>query len=126
MWLYHSLLVLDVLGGDSVESSSALARDDPGVDLESISLLVLADKLQLLKLLETPSDGLGANGSVRLRGAVSALESTIDVGQEADAGVRAEVDLAGKGGDFDVDPVIVEGSEFVAYVRKEVRGPLLT
>lgn len=114
MWMYHSLLVLDVLGGDSVESSSALAGNDAGVDLEAVSLLVLSDELQLLQLLKTPSDGLGANGSMRFGGAVAALEATVDVGEEADAGVRAEVDLAGEGGDFDVNPVLVEGGKLVA------------
>ena len=48
------------------------------------------------------------------------------MGEESDAGVRPQVDLAGEGGDLDVDPVIVEGREFVACVGDWVRVPVLT
>ena len=61
-----SLPVLDIFSGDSVEGSSSLAGDDSGVDLESISLLVLSDQFLLLELLEAPPDGLGAGGGVGL------------------------------------------------------------
>jgi hypothetical protein len=121
-----SLVVLDVLGGDSVESSSSLIGDDSGVDLQSVSLLVLADVFLLLQLLKTPSDGLSTNGSVVLRGAVAPLQATVDVGKQTHASVRPQVDLASEGSHLHVDPVVVEGSELVACIGDEVREPLLT
>jgi hypothetical protein len=121
-----SFPVLDVLSGNSVESPPSLAGDNPGVDLKAVALLVLSDQFLLLELLQAPPDGLGASGSVRLRGAVAAPETAVDVRKEADASVGPEVDLAGEGGHLDVDPVVVEGGEFVACVTREVRGPVLT
>lgn len=55
-----SFSILDGLGDDSVEGSSAIVGDDPGVDLQTISLLVFFNILLLLKLLQAPSDDLGA------------------------------------------------------------------
>ena len=127
MDVFHvSFPVLDILSGNSVERPSSLAGDNPGVDLQAVPLLVLPDQVLLLELLQAPPDGLGASGSVRLRGAVAALEPSVDVRKQADASVRPEVDLAGEGGHLDVDPVVIEGREFVACVTEEVRGPVLT
>jgi hypothetical protein len=79
-----------------------------------ISLLVLLDEFELLQLLESPSDDLGGGVIVEFRSAFSSVETTVEVGEESDAGVGAEVDFASKGGDSGVDPVVMEGGEFVS------------
>ena len=48
------------------------------------------------------------------------------MGEQSDASVRSQVDLAGEGGDLDVDPVIVEWREFVACMGDGLRVPVLT
>ena len=61
-----SFSILDGLGNNSVEGSSAIVGDDPGVDLQSISLLVFFNIFLLLELLQAPSDDLGAGVVVGL------------------------------------------------------------
>lgn len=105
---------LEVFGDDSVEGASSFVSDDSGVDLESVSLLVLLDEFLLFELLKSPSDDLGASVLVSFGSALSSVESSVDVGEESDSGSRADVDLSGQGGDLVVDPVFVDGGEFVA------------
>ena len=45
--------------------------------------------------------------------AFSSQESSVKVGEESDTGMRAQVDFAGKRGDSNVDPVLVEGGVFL-------------
>jgi hypothetical protein len=116
--LYTSFSVLDGLGGDSVKSSSSLVGDDSGIDLESVSLLVFFNIFLFLELLETPSDHLSAGVVVGLGCAVSSFQSSVDVGEESDSGVWSQVDLAGERGDSGVDPVLVDGGEFVPWVSE--------
>ncbi len=106
-------MLLDVLGSDSVEDSATLRRKNAGVELERISLLVLLDKFELLQLLQSPSDDLGGGVLVSLAFAFSSQESSVKVGEESDTGMRAQVDFAGKRGDSNVDPVLVEGGVFL-------------
>jgi hypothetical protein len=61
-------------------------------------------------LLKSPSDDLGRGVVVELALAVSSVAATVEVREESDAGVGAEVDFSGEGGDSDVQPVVVEGS----------------
>ena len=105
---------LKVFGDDSVEGASSFVGDDSGVDLEGVSLLVLLDEFLLFELLESPSDDLGAGVLVSFRSALSSVKSSVDVGEESDSGSGADVDLSGQRGDLVVDPVFVDGSEFVA------------
>ena len=105
---------LEVFGDNSVEGASSLIGDDSGVDLEGVSLLVFLDKFLLFELLESPSDDLGAGVLVSFGSALSSVESSVDVGEESDSGSGSDVDLSGKGGDLVVDPVFVDGGEFVA------------
>jgi hypothetical protein len=60
---------------------------------------------------------------VALGSAAAALESAVDVGEQSDAGSGSEVDLAGEGGDSEVDPVVVEGGEFAAGAGLDVVDP---
>ena len=113
-----SFFVLDGLSHNSVEGSPALVGNDPRVDLQPVSLLVLFNVFLLLELLQAPPDDLGAGVVVRLGGAVAALESSVDVGEESDSGVRPEVDLAGEGGDPSVDPIVVERGELVSCMKR--------
>lgn len=46
------------------------------------------------------------------RFALSALTTSVKVGQQADADVGTKVNLAGQGSNSGVDPVLVEGSVF--------------
>ena len=46
------------LGGNTVEVLGSFLGDDPGVDLKLVTLLVLLEHFQLLKLLQSPSDHL--------------------------------------------------------------------
>ena len=113
-----SFSILDGLGDDSVEGSSAIVGDDPGVDLQSISLLVLFNIFLLLELLQAPPDDLGAGVVVRLRGAVSAPQASVDVREQSDSGVRPEVDLPGEGCDSPVDPIVVDRGELVSCMKR--------
>lgn len=45
---------------------------------------------------------------------LSAVETTVEVRQQSDAGMGAEVDFASEGRDSGVDPVVVEGGELVS------------
>lgn len=99
-----------MLSSNSVEDSSSLGGKDAGVQLEGISLFVLLDVFKFLELLKTPSDDLGGGVIVELALAVSSVEATIEVGEESDTGVGAQVDFSGEGGDSDVQPVVIEGS----------------
>ena len=115
-----------MLGGDSVEDSSAFGGENAGVELEAVSLLVLLDPLLLLELLKSPPDDLGGGVVAGLGLAVAFLPASVEVGEQSDSGVGAEVDFSGEGGDSDVDPVFVGGGEFLTWVLKCVRVPVLT
>lgn len=71
-----------------------------------------------LELLKTPSDDLGASMIMRLRGAVSSLQSSVDVREQSDSGVRPEVDLPGEGCDSPVDPIVVDRGELVSCMKR--------
>jgi hypothetical protein len=105
---------LEVFSDYSVEGASSLIGDDSGVDLEGVSLLVFLNKFLLFELLKSPSDDLGAGVLVSFGSALSSVESSVDVGEESDSRSGSDVDLSGKGCDLVVDPVFVDGGEFVA------------
>ena len=109
-----SFSILDGLSDDSVEGSSSIVGDDPGVDFKGVSLLVFFNIFLFLELLKTPSDDLGASMIMRLRGAVSSLQSSVDVREQSDSSMRPEVDLSGKRGNSSVDPVIINRRKLVS------------
>lgn len=102
-----------MLSRNSVQDSPALRGQDAGVQLQTVSLLVLLDPLLLLQLLEAPSDDFGGSVLVYLSLAVVSVSSSVDVGKQSDSGVGSEVDFAGKRCDSDIDPVLVGGCEFL-------------
>jgi hypothetical protein len=107
---------LEVFGDDSVESASSFISDDSGVDLEGVSLLVLLDEFLFLKLLESPSDDLSSGVLVSFGSALASVESSVNVGEESDSGSWADVNFSGKRSDLVVNPVLVDGGEFVACI----------
>lgn len=116
-WL-RSFSVLDGFSDDSVEGPSSIVGDDPGVDFKGVSLLVFFNIFLFLELLKTPSDDLGASVIMRLRGAVSPLQSSVDVREQSDSGVRPQVDLAGQRGHPSVDPIVIERGELVSCIKR--------
>jgi len=122
----RSFSVLDMLSSDSVQGSSSLIWNDSGIDFKSISFLILLDVFLLLQLLKSPSDDLGAGVIVVLWGTSSSLEATIEMGEKTNSGSRAEIDLASKGGNSIVNPIIIKRSQFASYITKVVLVAVLT
>ena len=83
-------------GGDSVKILGAFLGDDSGVDLKFVSLLVFLDNLELLELLESPSDDLSSSINVVRKTVPSVLGGSVEVGQEPDSGSGSDIDLPGK------------------------------
>ena len=102
-----------MLSGNPVEHSASLRGKDTWVKLEVVSLLVLLYKFELLQLLQPPSDDLGRRVVVELGSDFASVEAAVEVREQSDSGVRAQVDFASEGGDSGVDPVVVERSQLV-------------
>lgn len=88
------ILGVDEFGGDSIEGSSAFFRDDSGVDLEGVSLLVFFNDFLLFELLETPSDYLGAGVLVPGVPAGDSVLLAVDMGEEVDSSSGSDVDFS--------------------------------
>ena len=50
---------------------------------------------------------------VELGSDFASVEAAVEVREQSDSGVRAQVDFASEGGDSGVDPVVVERSQLV-------------
>lgn len=123
-----SFLVLgvDEFGGDSIESSSSLLWDHSRVDLQLVSLLVFFDYFLLLQLLQAPSDDLWACVLVSGVSAGDSVLLAVEVGEQVDSGPGPEVDFTSECGNSVVDPVVVEGGEFVGWIKLKVPVDVLT
>ena len=89
-------------GSDSVEVLGALLGDDPGVDFELVALLVLLDHLELLELLESPSDDLSSSINVVGEAVSCVLGGSVEVCQKSDSGSGSDINLPGERGHSDV------------------------
>ena len=82
--------------GDSVKILGAFLGDDSGVDLKFVSLLVFLDNLELLELLESPSDDLSSSINVVRETVSSVLSRSVEVCQKSDSSSGSDVNLSGK------------------------------
>ncbi len=105
---------LDIFSYDSVKSAPSLISDDPGVNLQTIPFLVLLNELLLLQLLQPPPDNLSARLLMPLRSNLAPIKSSINMRQQPNPSPRPDVDFPGQGGDSEIDPVFVDGGEFVS------------
>lgn len=120
------LLCKGNFGSDAVEILHSFLGDDSGVDLKFVSLAALLDDLELLELLEAPTDNLAAAGLVVRSAGSNLVVATVNVSQEFDSGSGPDIDLAGQGGDSGVEPVVIKRGEFLHYIKLNLLLPVLT
>ena len=78
-----------------------------------MSLATLLDDLELLELLETPTDHLATSGVVMGSARADLLLASVDVGEKSDSSPGSDVDLAGERSHSNVEPVVVIGGQFL-------------
>ena len=110
----HSFFILsiDKLSSNSVKSSSTFIGDNPSIDFELISFLIFLDNFLLLQLLKSPSDNFQVSMFMSGVSAGNSVLLAIEMRQQIHTGSRSQVNFSSQGGNTNVNPVVVQGSEF--------------